>query len=824
MPPDLRAVLGRLNLTLLGITILVATFWFTDHITNRQPAAPHIDPAEVLAKRKAQPSSERVFVYIIDSLRYETATDPAIMPNLYALRAEGAYARTMPGFNSGSAASLRDAFTGRENAAVLAAVATFIHSDAGVESLFHQMALQGLTTAAYSAGFFHQFGAGITKEVEVGFKSSRKEQEAHVLSAVATFRGGEFNCVFGHLLYTDAVAHEEDGVGTPRYREAFRQADALIPVIRAQLPAGSTFVVMGDHGHDLKGRHGIGLNVPTLAVYVGPRFRRGADLGSTSIMSHRYLLSQALGLPMTTEAYAGDLLPAALDLQRTTVRALISGVRASPAGGGSWLIWIYLSLFATVWFNLVCIGSSPLNFSGWRALAPWAGVAPFFLHGNVQLTSAIFAAAGMLVILAWRVPRTALVRWLGLPVVAGLMFQGWGHALNAARPWLEQLPLSALVVYWLSVATVGACFANRQRRPWIMAGVFAVPAFLFHPVYHIYGFPGTLAPLIACWFIFYVVSSARAGDLKETGSRAKLGWIAAGLFLTLQPFAASVTSSGIFDHWQALVPTWSASNWSYMLIPAVLAKVLLFFPRRPTWITLTLGITLIVLLQLIESRFWGPDYFVRRRFALVMLAGWTLGTWQKRPEARLCGLTLLFILYYSFVALTPRNFTDIAAMTGALGLCAQLVVWFPQRENIRSDYLILALLGLMITGWAGMQWSGTHLEWHAIYEFASAPTVERYVGWFIPWIALKGLLPWIIILWLLRDRLGAFCPLPARSIMIFFCAKMLALLMLAIGLGGIDTYNRSYLETASVVGAMTMLYLGIVLLPRAWSSSTNVTN
>jgi hypothetical protein len=89
MPPDLRAVLGRLNLTLLGITILVATFWFTDHITNRQPAAPHIDPAEVLAKRKAQPSSERVFVYIIDSLRYETATDPAIMPNLYALRAEG---------------------------------------------------------------------------------------------------------------------------------------------------------------------------------------------------------------------------------------------------------------------------------------------------------------------------------------------------------------------------------------------------------------------------------------------------------------------------------------------------------------------------------------------------------------------------------------------------------------------------------------------------------------------------------------------------------------------------------------------------------------
>ena len=308
---------------------------------------------------------------------------------------------------------------------MLAIVATFIHTDAGVESVFHQMALQGLTSAAYSEGSFRQFGAGLTREVSISVKASPEEQETHVLAAADALGSGEFNCTVAHLFYTDHTAHEE-GVGTPVYKKMFRRADALIPLIRAKLPAGATLVITGDHGHDLKGRHGIALDVPTLAIYAGPRFRRGVDLGVTPVMTHRYLLSHALGLPVTTDAYKGDLLPAALISPPVSSEAAGD---ASVLHSGGWLTWLYLSFIAALWFNLVCRSVSPMNFSGGRAFALWAGITPFLLKGYGQVAAGLIVAAALLWLLAWNLPWRSILRWLVLPIVAALAFQGWGHVL-----------------------------------------------------------------------------------------------------------------------------------------------------------------------------------------------------------------------------------------------------------------------------------------------------------------------------------------------------------------------------------------------------------
>ncbi len=810
-----RTLAGRLNLTLLGLAILLAILWFTDQATNRQPVAPRIDRAEVLARHRAAPSSARVFVYIIDSLRDDVGRNPAIMPNLAALCAEGVSMRMHPGFNSGSAAALRDAFTGRENAAILAVVATFIHTDAGVESIFHQMAGAGLTTAAYSAGYFKQFGPGITREVVLGLVTPREAQDAHVLAAVDALRSGEFNLAFGHVAFTDAVAHEQ-GVGTAIYEEAFRHADALIPTIRARLPAGATLVVMGDHGHDLRGRHGVGLDVPTLGVYVGPVFRQGVDLGATPIMSHRYLLSQALGLPVKTEDYAGELLPQALNLQTVGVPQLVSGL-AGVRRGGSAGMWIYLSLLAALWFNLVCRKWTPLQFSHGRALALWAGLPPFVLSGGAQAISAVALGLGLVLLLGWGVEWRRLLRWLVLPVAAGLAMQGWGRGLIALWPVLEQLPLTALAGYWLVVAIAGAWLATPARRTQVMFVVFAVPALLFHPASHQFGFPGTVAPLLGCWFVFYVVSLAREGRLGESRAHWRVAALAAGLFLLLQPLAATVSVAGTFDHWQSLIPGWTTRNLAYFFIPTLLAHACVLFPERPRWRAAVLGGVVVLLVELLAARIWTPDAPSRRGIELVALTAWAVAAWRRWPSAsRLLGLGTLFVFYFSFVALTPRNFLETAGMIGALALCAQLVAWFPQRENLRDDYLVLALVGLVVAGWAAMRWSALHLEWHAVYEFARAATVEQNVIWFIPWIVFKGLLPWAIILWVLRDRLKAAGPLPAHALLAVCGAKIMLLLMLTAGLGGRDTVNRSYLESACVVGVMVMLYLGVIFLPRAW--------
>jgi hypothetical protein len=255
--------------------------------------------------------------------------------------------------------------------------------------------------------------------------------------------------------------------------------------------------------------------------------------------------------------------------------------------------------------------------------------------------------------------------------------------------------------------------------------------------------------LLGCWFIFHVVSLAREGRLAEPGARAKVGGIAAGLFFLLQPLAVSVTVAGTFDHWRPLVPGWTVENLSYFFLPSLVAHALIFFPRRPAWTIGLLGSLLVLAVELMATRWWMPDAYWRRGLMGALLVLWGVAAWRRwREGARLCGLGALFVMYFSFVALTPRNFLETAAMIGGLTLCAQMVAWFPQRENLRADYLVLALLGLLITGWAGTRWSGTHLEWHAVYEWARASVVEEHVAWFIPWIALKGLIPWAIILWM----------------------------------------------------------------------------
>lgn len=625
----LRTVFGRLNLTFLGIAFLAATYLFTDRITNRQPTAPRIDRAQVVARRQPLPAARRVFCYVIDSLRFETAVDPEVMPNLVGLRAEGAWARVESGFNSGSAAALRDAFTGRENAAVVAAVATLIRSDFGSESLFHQMSSAGITSATYSAGFFRQFGEVVTREVDLGLATtpSLEQQEEHVLAAVAAFSSGEFDFVVGHLAQsTDHAAHDL-GVGTKAYAAAFRQADALIPVIRKHLPPGVTFLVMGDHGHDLAGRHGVGLDVPTVTVYVGPRFRRGVDLGSVPIMSHRYLLSQALQLPLSVQGYVGRYLPEALEpgTGPEPPRA-----EDAPVGRGDtkpW-IWFYLSAFGMLWFNLVCRAWSPLNFSRGRELALWLAVLPLFAGEGWQAAGAAAVVASLLFLHARHASLGQFVVWGVLPVVALLGLREWGRVLLMARPWLDALPPGALAVYWIIALTAGVALSTRARRTRVMAVVFGVPALLFPQTHYHYGFPGALAPLMACWFAFYLASLLRDGAWRARGVAAhdalRLSGAATVLLALLQPLASPWAAAGQFARWQALLPGLSADNLVYFGACAFVGLLVMFFPKRPGWTEWLSGVALIGLLLPMASRIFVPDFYLWSKIALATLVGWAV--------------------------------------------------------------------------------------------------------------------------------------------------------------------------------------------------------
>lgn len=781
--------------------------------------APSIAPKDVAARRVANPHRPRIFIYIIDSLRYETAVNGAVMPHLQAFAAEGARAKVLSGFNSLTSTALRNAFTGHENTTVMAVVTNFLKTDAGVESIFHQMALQGITTAAYSHGFFRQFGAGVAFEAEVPGRSSFDTEEKNVFAGVEALRRGDYDVVVGHIAYTDYTAHIY-GIGRKEYREVFARADGLIPRIRERLPAGATMVVMGDHGHDSTGKHIYGMDVPTFLAYAGPPFRRGVDLGTVSLTSHRYLLSEAAGVPLKTEGYAGEILPAALNRDDNHLPTLLSellGARSGITWSGS--IWIYISALSALWLNLVFSGYSPLNFTGGRAAVLWLGMAPLLATGTTQWIAEALAIGLIFLVGARGTTWRQIALWVALPTLVILLFHGWGRVLVALRPWAQELSYTTLAAAWAVVAVVGALLATRARRAWVMSVVLAVPGLLFHPTNYPYGFSGTVTPLVFCWFLFFAVSAIRDGALRQTNgainwaSVQRLGFAGMVVFLLLQPFAATEARAGYFVRWRALLPdSWSANNFLALVWLAFLAKAVIFFPRWPGIARVCFGGVLILLLVATEGQLW-PMTNSRWMFMLgALAAAW----WFDKPGRPMLGTAFLFALYYYCIWLTPRNYLEIGCMIAALVMCARLATWFPQPELVRFDCVVLGLLGLLVSGWAFARWTVSEVEWHLVYQWFDAQIVEKKVALFLPFIALKFLAPWFVIVNVLRAEFANRIDFAANGILLFFSLKMISLLAINNGLGGADTFNRSYLEGACVSGLMAVLFLGVILLPRSW--------
>jgi hypothetical protein len=818
VPSALRTGLGRFNLTLLGIAIFCATFWFTDQAVNPHPMAPGVVPADVAARRAMNSHRPRIYIFIIDSLRYETAVNPAIMPNLGALAQEGAYARVRSGFNSLTSTALRNAFTGYENSSVMAVVSNFLKSDAGVDSIFHQMAAEGIITAAYSQGFFRQFGSGVAFEGEVRRRAPEEEEEHNVLLGADQLRAGEYDVVVGHIAYTDYGSHVY-GIGRREYREMFSRADALIPRIRAKLPPGATFMVMGDHGHNETGQHTFGLEVPTFTVYTGPRFRRGADLGEISLTTHRYLLSEAAGLPLKRDGYTGEVVPAALSDDGHTLTARLTDVLAGAPAGGSGAIWIYISVLSALWLNLVFAGFSPLNFSGARGAILWLGIAPLAAPAGWREVAEVAALGLILVVVARGLRWRQAALWLVLPAMGVLGFHGWGWALVWLRPLVQTVTYGGLAAGWLIVGLLGGLFSTRARRPWVMTVVFALPGLLSYPTNHLYGFSGTLVPLVFCWFWFYAVSAWRDGALRlpdgtwNAAAVRRFAFAGAVIFLLLQSFAATEMREGYFSGWRSILPdAWGARNLVALMFLAFLAKAVIFFPRWPGLGRLALGAGLILLLVLLEGQIWRP---VNRQW-MWLLGGLAAAWWADRGGRTLFGTAFFFVLYYYCTSLTPRSYLETGCLVGALAMGARLTGWLPQPENRRFDYVVLALLGLMVAGWAFARWTVSELEWHVVYQWFNAQLVERQVVFFVPFIALKFLAPWALIVWVLRAEFAGRMAFPAHALLLVYAAKMISVLAVNNGLGGADAFNRSYLEGACVSALMAVLFLGIILLRASW--------
>ena len=106
-------------------------------------------------------------------------------------------------------------------------------------------------------------------------------------------------------------------------------------------------------------------------------------------------------------------------------------------------------------------------------------------------------------------------------------------------------------------------------------------------------------------------------------------------------------------------------------------------------------------------------------------------------------------------------------------------------------------------------WTVHRLEWHFLYDWLPAPTVERYVWLFVPLISARCLLPRSSRV-LLAEALGRPKLEVRRLAWTLAGAKVLTVVLFAAGISWADSQSDAYLEAAQEAGVATVLTAGLL--------------
>lgn len=682
----------RINLyAYLGLVVL-AGFWMMDGITvYRQPAS----AISSTAVTEAKPATGRVFILLLDSLRYETAISAELMPHLSALRSRAVWAEVKPSYNAITVPCLRAAFTGRDEVSVLSFVQNFLHGDAAIESFFSQFAATGRHTSAFSDGSFLQFGPVITPSftTNLAIHSAGVEDydDQAVARALALFHEKQQEIVIVHVRYTDYAAHQY-GVGGPNYARDFRRADRLVAMADASVQGGDTLIVMGDHGHAIDGSHSLGQDIPTFALYRGPRFKLGLDLGTINIMSHRWFLSELFALPLPHAGYMGGKYPAAFANTPVDIGSGIdlSVPTAQPTPFG---LWLYFGALMVLGVGLLWPDHAPWMRArsayawAWLALPVAAAPTPWNAWLGAPLTLFIFG--GLL-------RSKNLKAWLitGGAVVIAMGWHYWGQVLASVRPRLELITDGQLAFGWLATGVVVALFATRGNRRWLIAGLAIGAGFLTLPTNYRYGFTGLMVPLLWIWLVAYTASLVREKRLQTWPA---IGWAAGSLLLIFcftQSFVGLHTTHYIFRHFVPITSLGLIDN-PLIIERAVLAKIIIFFPVWPRrWLLIFVRLALIAVLFQVQWRNWEPGAFESLLIIAMLLAGWFALRKSDGDLAHALGLGLLFFLFAYCVRPIRETYAWADCVFAGLMLASRWLRRFPQPENARADFAVLGAVPL----------------------------------------------------------------------------------------------------------------------------------
>jgi hypothetical protein len=264
IPPRSARKINMHIFSLIGLVLIsfASIFWVISLPksieTYRSPLA-DTPPKPGLAL--GNPLTRRVVIVLIDALRYDTSTNATIMPFLYSLRQNAAYAvmhSQSPSFSEpGWATILTGAWPDINDSQIfnppdVSSARAFTQDD-----IFTAAHRAGLITAVSGYAWFKDMLRN--SEVDTGFYTLGEDSAADtsVVNNATPWLTANYQLILIHLDQVDYAGHHEGGPTSSNWNAAATRSDILLSQIVGKLDLNQdTLLVISDHGQIDQGGHG----------------------------------------------------------------------------------------------------------------------------------------------------------------------------------------------------------------------------------------------------------------------------------------------------------------------------------------------------------------------------------------------------------------------------------------------------------------------------------------------------------------------------------------------------------------------------------------
>jgi hypothetical protein len=254
----------RVLLMIVALLVLAggAYFWATAMVDGFYAfRSPLKDNPPAPGDTLYDPPVRRVVYVMVDGLRVDTALNEEVMPNLNALRRQGAWAEMRSRPPSYSAPSYSVLLTGAWPDLSDGPAFNLEYED------LHVLSQDQIFSAAHRAGLNTAISAYYWLEkmvpqdsVDASFYTAGEDHATDVElvnAALEWIRQDDYQFIFVLLMQVDTAGHYEGGPRDPRWNEAAGRVDSLLGEIMAELDLNhDTVLVTSDHGHIDRGGHG----------------------------------------------------------------------------------------------------------------------------------------------------------------------------------------------------------------------------------------------------------------------------------------------------------------------------------------------------------------------------------------------------------------------------------------------------------------------------------------------------------------------------------------------------------------------------------------